>query len=270
MTAALQNNQHVIGVAPGATVFALKVFEIVSGSCSSWSSNQIAAINWAITNDLDVVNFSLASATGLTAYQNAIDAATAAGVVVVAATGNNGASTVTYPARYNNVIAVAALDANDNRASFSNAGPEVWVAAPGMNILSTMPGATTGFKSGTSMAAPHVAGIVALMRAANPSWTVARIRDEFRLGALDVDAVGMDQQTGHGLAKAPSGLRAPATIAVSPSGRSVTVVAGSSAPGDNATVTVTGTAAAWVASKRKSWTTLSSSAGRFRSHPVVA
>ncbi len=262
ITAALQNNQQVIGVAPGATVFALKVFEVVSGSCSSWSSNQIAAINWAITNQLDVVNFSLASATGLTAYQNAIDAATAAGVVVVAATGNNGASSVTYPARYNNVIAVAALDGNNNRASFSNAGPEVWLAAPGVNIVSTMPGATTGSKSGTSMAAPHVAGLVALMRAANPSWSVARIRDELRIGALDAGAVGFDQETGFGLAQAFTGSVAPVvTISVSPPTRSVTVVAGNAGPAGLATVTVTGGSASWVASKRKSWTTLTTSAG---------
>ncbi|MBA2291727.1 MAG: S8 family serine peptidase [Gemmatimonadales bacterium] len=265
ITAAMQNNQYVVGVAPGATVFALKVFEVVSGSCSSWSSNQIAAINWAITNRLDVVNLSLASSTGLTAYQNAIDAATAAGVVVVAATGNNGATTITFPARYNNVIAVAALDANDGRASFSNAGPEVWVAAPGVGIVSTMPGASTGSKSGTSMAAPHVAGLVALMRAANPSWTVARIRDEFRQGALDVEATGFDQQTGHGLARAPlsggGGGGGTVSISVSPSARSVTVTAGGSAPSDNAAVTMTGGSASWVATKRKAWTTLTAAAG---------
>jgi minor extracellular protease Epr len=264
IAAAKQNGQHVVGVAPGATVFALKVFEVVSGGCSSWSSNQIAAINWAVTNDLDVVNFSLASSTGLTSYQNAIDAAVASGLVIVAATGNNGASTITFPARYNNVIAVAATDASNKRAWFSNAGPEVWLAAPGVSIVSTMPGATTGSKSGTSMAAPHVAGVVALLRSANPSWSVDRIRDELRLRALDIDAAGYDNQTGHGLVRAPqaSGTPAPSVvIAVSPGSQRVTVQAGTTAPSASASVTMTGGSIGWSASKKKSWTTLTTATG---------
>src|SRR5690606_21652007 len=142
--------------------------ELINGSCASWASNQIAAIDWAVANGIKVLNISVTSTVVLGAYQAAITNATTAGVVVVSAAGNAAAATVAYPAAYTGVVAVGALTAANTPAYFSNSGPELWLAAPGLSVTSTGPGATTTIKSGTSMAAAHVAGVAALLLQANP------------------------------------------------------------------------------------------------------
>ena len=113
--------------------------------------------------------------------QTIMDSARAAGVVVVAAAGNNGTSTPFYPAAIPSVIAVSATDRADDpatrdlKASWSNFGPWIDIAAPGTEIASTLPGGRYGSYTGTSMATPHVAGIAALAAAAHPGWTPASV-----------------------------------------------------------------------------------------------
>ena len=263
---ARQNGSGVVGVAPGVQLYALKVFEIINGGCAAWASNQIAAIDWAVANGLRVVNISIASSSALSAYQNAINNATNAGVLVVAAAGNNSGGAITYPAAYTNAVAVGALTSSDQVAYFSNVGPQMWVAAPGAGITSTMPGGGTGSKNGTSMAAPHVAGVAALLLQLNPTWSTTQVRNALRDGATDLSSPGWDSGTGWGLVQAPTGGSggAPLALSVSPASRSASVQQGGTAPGDQATVTLSGTNAtstAWTASKRKSWTTLVSGNG---------
>ena len=262
--AAKQNGSGVVGVAPGASLYALRVFNSDAASgCFAYLSSQILALQWAVTNRLDVVSISIGNGAS-SAYATAVANANVAGVVVVAAAGNSGAPGIAYPAAAPGAIAVAALDPGNTVAGYSSSGPEMWIAAPGSGIESTMPGGGTGSKSGTSMATPHVTGVVALIRQAHPTWTVDQVRTELKNDAIDVAAPGFDNNSGWGLVQAPPTGVVPITVAVSPAVRSASVQQGNAAPGDNATVTLSGTNAsttAWSATKKKTWTTLTIASG---------
>ncbi|HET9065643.1 MAG TPA: S8 family peptidase [Gemmatimonadales bacterium] len=267
--AARDNNEGVVGVAPGVSLYALKVFELINGSCGAWISSQVAGLNWAVTNGIRVVNVSIGGESAAGAYMVALTNAAAAGTYMVAAAGNTGGAML-YPAAYNESIAVANLDSGNNRSGSSSYGPLMDVGAPGSSIYSTMPGGGYGTKSGTSMAAPHVTGVVALLLAQNPSLTLAQIRAKLQSGSLDVGAAGWDEQTGWGLIQAynmVSGggpVPVPLTLAVSPGSRSASAQQGTAAPGSSGTVTLSGDNAAstaWSAAKKKSWTTLTSASG---------
>ncbi|SFS43540.1 S8 family peptidase [Marininema halotolerans] len=120
-------------------------------------------ILYSVQRGAKVINLSLGGPNTSATLQNAVNTAWQRGVVVVAAAGNNASSVPEYPAFYTNVIAVAATNARDRRASFSNFGSWVDVAAPGVNILSTTVGSGYGFKTGTSMSTPFVTGLAGLL-----------------------------------------------------------------------------------------------------------
>lgn len=174
--AALNNTLGVIGVAPQASVYAIKVLDRYgNGSYSSVA----AGIEWAITNNMDIVNMSLGGSSGSRTLKTAVDNAYDAGILLVAAAGNNGydrKGTITYPAKYDSVIAVGAVDQQNNRAVFSSVGRELELMAPGTNIQSTIPGGYSSY-NGTSMAAPHVSGVAALVRQAKPALDNVQIRN---------------------------------------------------------------------------------------------
>ncbi len=185
--AALNNSTGVLGVAYNADLYAVKV---LSASGSGTLSGIAQGIEWSIANGMDVINMSLGGSSGSTALQQACNNAYNRGIVVIAAAGNSGSSgnrnTIGYPARYSSVIAVGAVDSNNNRASFSSVGNELEVMAPGANILSTTPGNNYASFNGTSMAAPHVAGAAALIKAKYPSMTNVQIRDRLRNTATNL------------------------------------------------------------------------------------
>jgi hypothetical protein len=185
IAAAKQNGIGVVGVAPGADLYSLKVFIDYGSGCFAYGSAEIAALQWAVANHLDVVNISIGNTYSL-AYANAVAAATAAGVVVVAATGNTGGLGVVYPAAYPGAVGVGALTSSNTRASYSTYGPEEWISAPGSGITSTLPGGGYGNKDGTSMATPHVAGAVALIREQARHLSVDFIRTILCIGARPV------------------------------------------------------------------------------------
>jgi len=136
--AALDNSFGVVGVAPQVALYAVKVL----GADGSGSVAAIAAgIDWAVQNGIQIINMSLGSSTSSQTLKNACDNAYAAGHLVVSSAGNEGegTNTVGYPAQYDSVIAVAASNVNDQRASFSSTGPAVELIAPGDDILSTIP-----------------------------------------------------------------------------------------------------------------------------------
>jgi subtilisin len=136
--AALDNSSGVVGVAPQVALYAVKVLAADgSGSVSAIA----AGIDWAVQNGIPIINMSLGSSTSSQTLKNACDNAYAAGHLVVSSAGNEGegTNTVGYPAQYESVIAVAASNINDQRASFSSTGPAVELIAPGEDILSTIP-----------------------------------------------------------------------------------------------------------------------------------
>ncbi len=156
--AAIRNGKGVVGVAPRARLYAVKVLD-QDGSGNL--SDVVKGIVWAANNGMQVANMSLGAPQGSDAMERALRYAKARNVVVVAAAGNSGGS-VGYPGAYPEVIAVSASDWNDKIAGFSSRGPEVKFIAPGVSVLSTMMGGDYGTMSGTSMATPHVTGLAAL------------------------------------------------------------------------------------------------------------
>ncbi|TFF68225.1 hypothetical protein EU520_00690 [Candidatus Thorarchaeota archaeon] len=208
IVAAEDNGEGVIGVAPMASVYAVRVLD---DRGSGYTSDIIAGIDWAVDNGMDVVSMSLGGGSYDSAFDNAINQAYSAGVVVVAASGNDGTGTISYPAAYTNAIAVGAIDSSHNLASFSNYGDEQEVVAPGVNIYSTMPtyrvtltswwyGYSMNYDqmSGTSMACPMVAGVVALIRDANPDLNPSEVRNILQTTSVDLGASGWDQYFGYG------------------------------------------------------------------------
>ncbi len=213
IVAAVDNTVGVIGVAPKADLYAVKVLD-AQGSGSL--ADVVAGIDWAVANGMDVMSLSLGASSGTSSMEAAINNAYAAGVVVVAASGNDGKRAISYPAKYTGAIAVGATDQNRNLASFSNYGPEQEVVAPGVNIYSTMPTYTVTLNSwwygglsknyaqmsGTSMACPMVAGLAALILSADPTLTAAEVRDLIRTNTIDLGATGWDETFGYGLVNA--------------------------------------------------------------------
>ncbi|NUQ65031.1 MAG: S8 family serine peptidase [Pirellulales bacterium] len=177
--AAVHNNgQGVAGVNPKAKIMALKFLD-ASGRGSVLDA--VAAFDYAVAHGARVSNNSWGGGGFSQALADAIQRARQAGHVVVAAAGNsasNNDTAASYPAGYDfdNILSVAATDRNDRLASFSNFGlASVDIAAPGQEILSTTPGHTYSTFSGTSMATPHVTGVVSLVWDQHPDWTYARV-----------------------------------------------------------------------------------------------
>jgi subtilisin family serine protease len=147
-----------------------------TGSVSTF----VLGLNYAVQHGAKISNNSWAGSFSQSLY-DAVNAARSAGQIFVAAAGNgatNNDLTPTYPANLglDNVVSVAATDNNDNLASFSNYGLNtVALGAPGVNILSTLPGGNYGQDSGTSMAVPHVVGVMALVWTEHPTWTYSQV-----------------------------------------------------------------------------------------------
>jgi subtilisin family serine protease len=190
IVAAGRNGYGVVGVAPDSQVMDLKVSDAAGRLLLS---NVTAAINYAVANGADVINMSLGTGPGqvprwgIAPLEAAVADAVAAGVVVVAAAGNDNADATNAPAWpaslaefYPGVISVGASTNTDARAFFSNHGRSVSVWAPGHHILSTGFGAEFEWKSGTSMAAPVIAGAAAVMMSADPSSTPASVRTQMQ------------------------------------------------------------------------------------------
>jgi subtilisin family serine protease len=152
-------------VAPRAKILPLKAF---SSDGTGYLSNIVAALYYAVQHKANVVNMSFDLASSSPSLNQAVAYANKAGVVLVAAAGNESTNAAVYPAALNSyVVGIASTTNWDSRSTFSNYGAvDVWIAAPGENIVSTFPGGTYASASGTSFSSPIVAGTVSLMLSA--------------------------------------------------------------------------------------------------------
>lgn len=207
--AAKDNGTGVVGVAPDASLYAVKV---LNGGMLGSTSDILSGIEWAISNKMDIINMSFGVPFDPLNYSQAVEDACQkaydAGIIIIAAAGNSNQPTVDYPAAFDSVIAVSATAVNDSRAPFSNYGTKVELAAPGMDIKSTVPGGGYAVISGTSQAAPHVAGVAALLLSAGikdgnaDGNIVDEVRKRLDSTAHDLGDPGRDVYFGFGLVEA--------------------------------------------------------------------
>lgn len=171
--AASNNSIGVVGVAPKATLCAVQVL-----SASGWGycSDIIEGLSWVIGKGIKVANMSYGGSELCSGEKEALDSADAAGITLVAAAGNNYGGAVDYPAKHDKVIAVTAINSSNGFASFSSQGDAVDLTAPGVAIPSTYKKAGYKTLSGTSMAAPHVSGVAALVLEKKPSFTPDQVK----------------------------------------------------------------------------------------------
>lgn len=173
--ASRKNRLGIRGIAPEVDLYAVKVLD---DRGSGKVSDLIEGIEWAVQNKMDIINMSVGTRENNQTLREAVENAARAGVIMVAAAGNNGPSpnTVLYPAKYPEVISVGAVSKDRKIADFSARGAEVDVVAPGKDIYSTWPGGGYRTLSGTSMAAPHVTGVVAQLLSAGAVKSASSIR----------------------------------------------------------------------------------------------
>lgn len=212
--AAEANGIGIVGVAPKASLYALKVLDRNGGGKIS---DVVEAIEWSVSNGMQIISMSLGTEDDSISLRTACDNAYTAGLILVAAAGNNGPGpdTILYPAKYDSVIAVGATENNDVRAEWSSTGPQLELAAPGVGIYSTYLYGTYAILSGTSMACPHVTGAAALVLKSNEKawfsvgytngdgvWTNMEVRTVLCQTADDLGTIGKDNLYGYGLVDA--------------------------------------------------------------------
>ncbi|MFA6354532.1 MAG: S8 family serine peptidase, partial [Candidatus Paceibacterota bacterium] len=198
------NTAGVAGVCPSCKIMPLEANPLSS-------DNLAGGLLYAVNNGAKVISNSWGSVINDDIVNDALDIANAAGVTLVFAAGNSSADAMLFYPQKPYLITVAASDALDNPASFTNIGPRIDVAAPGADILSLHATGTDLYgdgvhtvnlkyyrASGTSMAAPHVAGLVGLILTEHPGYTSAMIRNVLRISAHDIGATGWDQASGYG------------------------------------------------------------------------
>lgn len=210
-----ENSGSAIGVAPSAELISALVLNENSGSLGQ----VIAGMEWVIDPDnnpntddgAQVVNMSLGSNGSEALLVEPTENMIAAGVFPCFSIGNSGLGTTSSPGNIPSAFGVGATDSNDSVAYFSSGGEATWnvapyigsylkpdISAPGVNIKSSVPGGKYSFYSGTSMAAPHLAGVVALMLEANPHLTIEEIKTNLKNNSIDLGTAGQDNRYGWG------------------------------------------------------------------------
>ncbi|WP_339191736.1 S8 family serine peptidase [Bacillus sp. FSL K6-1003] len=194
---AKHNGYGIDGVAPEAQIYAVKALD---QNGSGDLQGLLKGIDWSIANGMDIVNMSLGTSSDSQILHDAMDKAYEKGVLLVAASGNDGnGKPVNYPAAYSSVVAVSATDQHNQLASFSTTGNEVEFSAPGTDITSTYLHQYYATGSGTSQATPHAAAMFALLKQRDPGNTNVQLRALMQKNIVDLGMTGRDQQFGYGL-----------------------------------------------------------------------
>jgi thermitase len=192
--ATMNNNEGIAGICPDCRLVVARVLD-ANGNGTEFGVAQ--GIDYAVDNGADVVNLSLGDRKPYAVVERAVNRAWGSGVVVVASAGNRGNNVVEYPAAYPKVISVSATSPNNEFVSFSSRGRTVDLAAPGQGIYSSVPVDEYAYKSGTSQAAPQVAGAAGLL--ASQGLDNAEVRERLQCTARDLGEPGRDDLFGHGL-----------------------------------------------------------------------
>lgn len=197
------------GIAPAATLMSIRAFPSDRGPQPQMTTTVVLlkAMDWSVANGARILNLSLAGPRD-PLMQKAIAAIAVKGVIMVAAAGNNGdQAPPAYPAAYPDVIAVTAIDAQDQIYARANQGTYIAIAAPGVDVLTATRDNGHALQSGTSFAAAHVSGILALMLERNPALTASEARRALMESAVDLGAPGRDNAYGAGRTSASAALR---------------------------------------------------------------
>ena len=190
----------IVGVAPGVRIMDVRFLDSSNKFSSRDWDTFAEAIDYAVNNGADIINMSIfANGRPPASLESAIRRAVQSGVVIIGIAGNTGQAGVLYPGKYDNVYAVSATTESDLLASFSRWGPEVALCAPGEGITSFLPGGQTATRSGTSFAAPHVTGTLALILSAFPSLSPTQAVDVLIGSLIDLGTRGFDSSFGQGL-----------------------------------------------------------------------
>jgi len=196
------------GVAPGIRIMDLRFLDSRGLFYTDDWGKLIRAIDYAVRNGARIINLSIYSRVIPPAgVRRALKRAVEAGVLVVGIAGNTG-SRVGYFGRWPEVVAVGAVDEGGRVAAFSNRGPEVALVGPGVGVVSQGPGGLPRTASGTSFAAPHVAGVAALLLSIRPDLSPAELLGFLQESAGDLGAPGKDEASGAGLVDAAAAVRA--------------------------------------------------------------
>lgn len=231
------NGRGMMGVAGGMTrVGGVRIMPLRVGTDTNIPvSAEIAAIDYAVDNGAQIISMSFGGASGGQVEEDAIDRAWNAGVLCIAAAGNNSQGNgdlIDLPAGFDNCLSVGATSifsvdlpvrsgtslVSERRAPYSKIGPEMDLVAPGTHIISALNSAA-GYTTvagaqftGTSAATPVVAGLAALLKSANPSWTASQLRERMISTAVDLGPAGFDNTYGHGRIDMAAALPAPAVV----------------------------------------------------------
>lgn len=203
--AAEDNKVGTVGIAPNDELYAVKDLD---ANGEGYLSDIVEGIEWSISNGMQIINLSLGFESDFPLLRDSINKAIDAGLIVVAAAGNTNGGRVSYPALYENVFSISAIDKTDKIADFSAVG-KIDFCAPGVDIYSTYINNSYSYLSGTSMAAPHVTGVITLIMSDNKNdidkdgiVSANEVREIIANCTEDLGLVGYDELYGNGVVRA--------------------------------------------------------------------
>lgn len=196
------NGKGVVGVNPSGQL-GLHIVKVFNDQGNwAYGSDLIKAIEQCEAAGANVTSMSLGGSGSSTAERQAFEQSYARGMLHIAAAGNGSNSSLSYPASYDSVVSVAAVDSSENKASFSQYNAQVEIAGPGVGVNSTWNNGGYKSISGTSMATPHVSGVAALVWSHFPNCSNVQIRNALNATAKDKGTAGRDTSYGHGIVQA--------------------------------------------------------------------